>query len=231
MPILFSTSCALLYPPPTTWFVFPVAQFSSDSMSVPDYSSLAEGREDILNQLTIGVLRNPNRAAWNSKVAGDFVDERVDENVLLAEFLLETELFKDVVLVDTAIRSDHDFILTCSVDCIYSIDLDGWMYTFNCLTLGIGFLLGWPHQDPSAFYVSEALIYDNRGSAPVVVTGSLAMNYKEWYCDNIYWRPDFYGASALEPLFEQILYDFLSKSGCFAEEAESGRAAEGEHIS
>jgi hypothetical protein len=100
---------------------------------------------------------------------------------------------------------------------MYAIDLDGWIYLWNCVTLGMGFLIGWPHQDSSAFYVADAVFYDNRSGRPELVAGSIAENYKEWYCDNIYWRPSFYDGYALEPLFDQFLYDFLVRSGCLAE--------------
>jgi hypothetical protein len=214
--LLLLPACEILYPPPATWFLFPVAEFSNNSLEAPDSDVLIEGQEEFLQNYTVGVLRNQYRGGWNSLVEGDLVDDRPDENVLFAEFLQDEELFRDVVLLDGFGEADVDFIVSCSVDCIYSIDLDGGMYFFNWLTLGIGFLLGWPHQNPSAFYVMEAVIYDNQGEAPYVTASTLALNHKEWYCDNIYWRPSFYAAYALEPLFEQVLYDFLAHSGCLA---------------
>lgn len=214
---LLQPACKILYPPPATWFFFPVAEVSDDSFSAPDYDDLIDGCDSVLENVTVGVLRNPSRGQWNSTVEGYVKDVHVDENILLAKFLEDEGLFKRVVLVDSLGRSSEDFIISCSVECIYHIDLDEWMFVWNCLTLGIGFLIGWPHEDTSAFYVAEAIVYDNRGGEPEVVTGSLAENYKEWYCDNIWWRPSFYAGYALEPLFEQILYDFLAKSGCTAE--------------
>ncbi|MEW6745721.1 MAG: hypothetical protein AB1486_23475 [Planctomycetota bacterium] len=216
--LLVMPGCALLYPPPTTLFLFPALELSSDTLSPESYGELVDGHEAQLRTLTIGVLENPNRRQWSSRVAGDIVDERPDENALLAEFLGDTGVFGEVILVQTPADSRADFVLSCSVECLYNIELDDWMFTFNCITLGIGFLLGWPHQDPEAFYVAQAVFYDSRGDDAVVVAGSLVTNHKEWYCDNIYWRPDFYEDDSLEPLFRQTLYDFLARSGCLGAE-------------
>jgi hypothetical protein len=209
-------ACELLYLPPTTWFVFPIAEFSDNSLDVPDYDDLVQGAQAELKQLSVAVLRNPNRGRWTSVVDGEVLDERPDENALLAEFIEDQEIFGQVVLIDSLSQAEQDFILSVSVDCIYQIELDGGIYVWNCITLGLGTFLGWPHHDSSAFYVAEGVIYDNRGERPQLVTGSLVENYKEWYCDNIYWRPDFYDLDELEPLFEQILYDFLTRSGCLS---------------
>jgi len=121
-----------------------------------------------------------------------------------------------VVVVDSPRSAGQDFIIACSVDCLYEIELDQTMYLINCVTLGIGTLIGWPHHDSSAFYVAESIVYDNQGEKPTVITGAIAVNYKALYCDNIYWRPDFYEDDALRPLFRQILYEFLANSGCLA---------------
>jgi hypothetical protein len=214
--VLCCPACELLYLPPATWVVFPVAEISDNSMDTPDTSRLIRGSESKLRQVSVAVLRNPNRDSWNSTVEDEVLDERPDENALLARFLKNQKIFKEVVLVDSISTAKQDFIITCSVDCIYTIELDGWMYVWNCLTLGIGSVLGWPHHDSDAFYVAESVVYDNRTKPPQLVTGTLVENYKEWYCDNIYWRPTFYGYAAMKPLFRQILYDFLARSGCLA---------------
>lgn len=214
---LLLTGCAeILYLPPASWFYFPIAEVSSDSIDPQDYDTLADGNEDVLQSLSVGVLRNNSRTTWSSRVEGEILDERIDENVLLAEFLQDEEIFGQVDLIDSIQDSNHDFIITCSVDCLYNIDLDGWMYVMNCITLGIGSIIGWPHHNSSAFYVGESIVYDNRGEEATVVTGTMALNYKEWYCDNIYWRPGFYDDYALEPLFEQMLYEMIANGGCLS---------------
>ncbi len=214
---LLLTSCAeIIYLPPASWLVFPIAEISSNSIEPQDYRKVAEENGDLLETLSVGVLRNKSRKGWNSRVEGEIVDERIDENVLLAEFLKGEGIFGDVVLIDSIQNADQDFIISCSVDCIYNIELDSCMYMMNCITLGIGSIIGWPHHNSSAFYVGESIVYDNRGDEAAVVTGTMAMNYKEWYCDNIYWRPSFYDDYALEPLFEQMLYEMIINGGCLS---------------
>ncbi|MFH1999870.1 MAG: hypothetical protein ABIK28_09325 [Planctomycetota bacterium] len=208
--------CEMIYLPPASWVVFPIAEISDDTLSRPDLDEVIQGRESQLADLGIAVLRNPNRGNWTSRVEGEVVDEHPDENVLLAEFLEDEDLFKHVAMVNSLGEAKEEFILSCSVECIYTIELDGMMWIWNCATLGIGAVIGWPHQNSSASYVLEGVVYDNRGDFPVIVSGSIAENYKEWYCDNIYWRPTFYGGAALSRLFEQMLYDFLADSGCLS---------------
>ena len=211
------TACKLLYLPPASWVVFPVAQFSDNSTHTPETARLIRGREHELKKLTLAVLSNRNRDRWSSEVDGVVVDEHTDENVLLADYLHRTGLFQHVFIIDRLESVGQDFTLSCSIDCLYNIDLDTAIWLLNCGTLGVGFLLGWPHQDSSAFYVAESIVYDHRGQEPVVVSGGITENTREWYCDNIFWRPDFYGPAALTPLFEHILYDFLTRAGWAAE--------------
>ncbi|MFO0982910.1 MAG: hypothetical protein U1E76_14460 [Planctomycetota bacterium] len=208
------SGCALLYPPPLSMFVLPFVEPSSDSLSPPSHAALVRDHQSSLSRLRVGVLTNPNRARWQSPVDGELVDERADENWLLASFLGDANLFGEVLAVDSLDDSRADFVISCSVECLYSIEIDSWMYTFNCVTLGLGFLLGYPYQDPSAFYVIQAVFYDRRGGAPQIVGASMGTNRKEWYCDNIYWRPDFYDRDSLDALFELVLHDFLTCSGC-----------------
>lgn len=215
--MLACPACKMLYLPPFTWFVFPIAEVSDNSIDVPSTNDLIEQNRDILKLTSVGVLQNPNRGEWKSKVEGEVRDEHPDENVMLAEYLRDKDIFSEVMIIDSPSNATQDFIITCSVDCIYDIDLDGTMYTVNTyFTLGLGYLIGWPYQNSSAFYVIEGVIYDNRSGTPEVAAGTLAENTKEWYCDNCYWRPSFYAAYAAEPLFDQVLYDFLTRSGCLA---------------
>ncbi len=214
--LLLSACVEIIYLPPASWVVFPIAEISSNSIEPQSYKKVARENGDLLETLSVGVLKNPSRKGWNSRVEGEIVDERIDENVLLAEFLEDEGIFGSVALIDSIQDSSHDFIITCSVDCIYNIELDGCMYLMNCITLGIGSIIGWPHHNSSAFYVGESIVYDNRGDEATVVTGTMAMNYKEWYCDNIYWRPSFYDDYALEPLFEQMLYEMIVNGGCLS---------------
>ncbi|MHC4469540.1 MAG: hypothetical protein ACYTDY_00465 [Planctomycetota bacterium] len=216
--VLVAGGCKLFYPPVLSAIVLPIARPCSDTLSPSDYRDLVEGSESSLEELRIGVLRNRNRDTWNSMVEGEDVDERIDENLLLRDFLDETGLFGDVVVVDDPFEAGVDYYITCSADCMYDIQLSSWMYAWNWLLLGTGFLLGWPHQDSEASYVTEAVFYqvseEGGKRLPVLAGASISTNLRTWYGDNIYWRPDFYGASALEPMFEQILYDFLAQSGC-----------------
>lgn len=208
--------CEIVYLPPFSWVVFPVAEISDNTLSSPELGKVLEGRKPELAGISLAVLRNPNRGTWTSRVEGEIVDEHPDENLLLAEYLEGCGLFKEVKVVSSLSDASQDFILSCSVDCIYTIELDGMMWIWNCATLGIGAVIGWPHHNSAASYVLEGVVYDNRGEVPFIVTGSIVENYKEWYCDNIYWRPTFYGYGALKPLFKQMLYDFLVDSGCFS---------------
>ncbi len=199
---------------PLAPLLLPIMGGSTNSISVPSYFDIIQNQESRLKELRIGVLSNRNRSDWNSKVDGQILDTREDENKLLCDFLLNSGLFKDVILKKNFKSGDVDYIISCNVDCIYTIELDGFAYTMNCLTLGIGFLLGVPYQDSSAFYVAEAIVRDGKNDTQEVLSGSLSENYKVWRYDNIYWRPDFYGYSALKPLFNQILFDFITRSGC-----------------
>ena len=202
---------------------YPLAPFlaplvgTTNTISVPSYDDLVIGKEPVLKKLTIGVLANPNRSAWQSKVDGEYVDQRIDENKLLAEFLQDSGLFARVEMVNNVKNSGTDYVISCSADCIYTIELNSFIYTMNCLTLGIGFLLGVPYQESSGSYVLESVIYDTRDGKDDVIAGSLAENYRCWRYDNMYWRPGFYGYSALKPLFQQVLYDFIIRSGCLQE--------------
>lgn len=195
---------------PLSPFIIPTLGLSTNSISTPGYGDFVD--EEVLKGLTIGVLRNPYRSRWQSAVDGEFADKRTDENELLAAYLKDTDLFGDVVLVDGKDATGADYVISCSVDCIYTIELNEAVYIANCVTLGVGFLLGVPHQESSAFYVAEAVVME--GKTGEVVSGSLAENYKTWRYDNMYWRPNFYSPGTLSPLFEQILYDFLTRSGC-----------------
>ena len=215
--LLICPACVeMIYLPPASWVVFPIAEISDNTLSSPDLNAVIQNRHNQLAGISIAVLRNPNRGTWTSRVEGEIVDEHPDENKLLAEYLEDRGLFKEVKLVDSLSEAGQFFIISCSVDCIYTIELDGMMWVWNCATLGIGAVIGWPHHDSSASYVLESVFYDNRGEIPFIVSGSIVENYKEWYCDNIYWRPTFYGGAALSPLFKQLLYDFLTDSGCFS---------------
>jgi hypothetical protein len=217
---LVAPGCALFYPPVLSAIVLPIARPCSDSFTPSDYDALLEGRRDALKDLRIGVLKNPSRQGWSSEVEGEILDERVDENVLLREFLMDTDLFGDVSVVLDPFQARCDYYISVSTDCIYDIQLDGWMYAWNWMLLGFGFLVGWPHQDSEASYVTEAIFYqvepteDGKGGHSLLVGGSISTNHRTWYGDNIYWRPDFYGLSAHEPMFEQVLFDFLTQSGC-----------------
>jgi len=212
--LLGCPSCALLHPPLAGALVYPFIEPASDSLDPEDPEDVADDFEDAVERVRIGVLRNPYREAWRSEVGGEQVDDREDENALLRDFLDDTDLFREVVLLDRASqRPDLDVYVACSVDCIYEIELDGWMYAFNWLTLGLGFLAGYPHQDSSAFYLAEATFYELRDGRLQAVGGSLNCNQREWYGDGIYWRPGFYGEDALEPLFEQLTCDLLRETG------------------
>ncbi|MHC4469772.1 MAG: hypothetical protein ACYS99_02315 [Planctomycetota bacterium] len=217
---LLSGGCKLLYPPGLSAIVLPIAQLNADSLEPSDFDVLVEGREETLQGLRIGVLRNPGRNGWSSQVDGEVLDERVDENELLREYLEETGLFGGVEVVDDPLEARVDYVITCSSDCIYDIELNSWMYAWNWTLLGFGFLLGWPHQNSEGSYVTEAAFYkveeteDGKGRHAFLVGGTISTNVRTWYGDNIYWRPDFYSLSAMEPMFDQLLYDFLSQSGC-----------------
>lgn len=187
---------------------------STSSIYTSDYENISYGHESHLKKLSIGILKNPSREFWDSEVDGHVLDIRKDENELLYNYIKDLEIFGKVFFIES-MDADVDYIISCSVDCKYSIKTDGTMYFINTImTLGIGYLLGLPYQDSQASYVVNAVFYDNRGNRPDPVSGTLAYNYKNWYFDNMYWRPDFYSDSALEPLFERVLYDFLAKSGC-----------------
>lgn len=214
---LFGASgCKLLHPPVVSALIYPILQPSSNSIDVDDYDRIVDENEATLQELRIGVLSNAHRAKWNSKVGKRNLDRRQDENVLLHKFLEQADLFGEVVLVDDLTREDVDYYISCSADCIYDISLDSWMYAYNWILLGAGFVLGMPYQDSSATYVVEAVFFEGPAVdvEAQIVGASMVMNYKEWFGDNIYWRPSFYGESAMYPLFSQILYDFLLESGC-----------------
>lgn len=193
-----------------------LAGCASNSIYIPDVDDVIAGKEETLKNVTIGVWRNPHRAVWNSPINGRALDWRQDENVLLAEYLAAQELFADVQLVDSLQQVPRvDYVISCSVDCIYTVELDGLRYFLNIFPLcGLGFVLGLPYEDSSALYVAQTVVYDMSATPPRAICGSLAENLRTWYWDNIYWRPDFYGASAMKPLFAQILYDFVTRSGC-----------------
>ena len=186
-----------------------------NSVSTGDVAEVVSGREGNLHRLKIGVLRNPHRQNWSSQVDGKIVDQRLDENILFAEYLRRQEIFGSVVLLDNPGQGQVDYTISCSLDCIYTIEVNPVMFYVNTLvTLGLGYLLGLPHQESQASYVAQAIFSDNHLRDNPVVAGSLVFNYRTWYWDNIYWRPDFYGENALDSLFRQILYDFLTRSGC-----------------
>ena len=155
-PILACPACELLYLPPATWVVFPVAEVSDNSAPIPELNAAVKGNEAILERHSVAVLANPARGAWGSRVDDEVLDEREDENRLLAEYLEDLDLFAEVTVIDRLAGCSADFVVSCSVDCMYTIELDGLMYVWNCMTLGLGFLIGWPHQDSAAFYVGRS---------------------------------------------------------------------------
>lgn len=218
---LLQSCAAMFYTPvaPAALLVMPIVQPTSNSIDSPSPYAVAEQNPSLVKSLRLGVLANPHRETWDSP-AGDLgqVDERADENALLAEHLQSSGMFGSVRLIqgmdDT---KDIDFAISCSVDCVYSVRLMKASYMYNWMLLGIGFLIGLPYQDSSASYTADAVFYqrDEKGNL-VTCGGTIAHNERVWFCDNIYWRPGFYGSSALAPLFDSITYDFLTGSGCMA---------------
>ena len=214
--LLFLTSCSgILYLPtePFPLVIAPILHPSSDSLISPDIGRAIAGHEKELSQLRIGVLGNPSRKQWKSK---NNVDPRTDENTLLTEYLAKTKVFMSVVLVEDESKAQVDYLISCSLDCCYSISLESASYAFNFVTFGVGFLLGLPYQESAASYLADAVFFEKDSQGLVLCGGTIVHNEKNWFCDNCYWRPDFYSASSLSPLFSQILYDFVLRSGCLA---------------
>lgn len=205
-----TSGCKLLHPPVISALVYPFWQPSSDSIDSADYNRLVADHREALAGLRLGVVRNPHRTAIGPSADG----ARKDENVLLRDFLEETELFDSVVLVDDLETVPVDYAISASADCIFETSLDSWTYTFNWMLLGVGFLLGIPYQDTTATYLVESVFYESDGTQTQLAGASIAFNQREWYGQNLYWKPKFYSAKNLEPLFEQVLYDFLLESGC-----------------
>lgn len=211
--LLLCPACKLLHPPLFPVLVYPWIEPSRDSIEVHDPDELVEGHEGSLGRVRIGVIENPARGTWESRVGEDTPDEREDENALFAEYLDDTDYFREVALVSSHRQREMDYYISCSADCIYEIELDSWMYAFNWMLLGVGFLLGFPHEDSSAFYVVEAVFYQVIDGELEAVGGTLVANERVWFGDSIYWRPEFYSGRSLDPLFGQITYDFLLSSG------------------
>lgn len=185
-----------------------------DSVHPKSPSDVAAGHEDALKRIRLGIVKNPNRARWSSPIDKEDVDEREDENLMLAEYAKETGLFGDVVVVDSIAKGQADYLVSCSVDCTYYLRADGWGYACNIFPWCMGgFLFGLPYRDSTALYVGQAEFYDCRGEAPELVAGSLASNFKKWSAISLYTKPNYYGMRCMRPIFDQILDDFIVKSG------------------
>jgi len=188
---------------------------ATNSLSTPNYSDFVDKQEQALKKLKIGVIENiyksekDSLAEWHKSFGWEI---RPDENVHLYEFLKNSKLFQKVYYKSVFQVGEVDYIFSCNVDCIHTTKLNRGIFMTNLATLGIGFLLGLPHENTSAFYVLESTVQDGKKENFPIISGSLVENYRDWYFNNIYYEPTFYDANSLQPLFKQVLFDFLRAS-------------------
>ncbi len=188
---------------------------ATNSLSTPNYSDFVDKQEHSLKNLKIGVVENIYQSQKDSfeeqNVSFDW-ETRLDENFHLYEFLKNSKLFQEVQYKPVFQVGEVNYIFSCNVDCIRTTKLKRGIFMINLITLGIGFLLGLPHVDTSGFYVLESIVQDGKKENFPIISGSLVENYRDWYFDNIYFKPIFYDANSLQPLFQQVLFDFLRAS-------------------
>ncbi|MGE3164037.1 MAG: hypothetical protein AB7O52_03970 [Planctomycetota bacterium] len=202
-----ASGCKLLNPPLVSAFVYPLLKPATNSLEPGDYRRIVD--ESALEDLSIGILRPPRAPA-----AYALDDPHVDESVMLRDYLVGTRLFRSVEIVDDPVAARCDFAISCSADSIRETTLDPWVYGFNWALLGLGFVLGIPYQDTQATYLVEAVFYEVQTPDVELAGASIVFNHRRWYGHNLYWDPDVHGAKSFEPVFAQLLYDFLVESGC-----------------
>jgi len=183
---------------------------SSETLSPTDFDDVVDEHAPTLATLRVGVLARPATEPSHHESSRD-------DATLLARHLAGEGVFERVAVTDEARPDEVDYLIDCSVECISTRDLHSIAaYLYGFPGLGLPFLFGAPYASASAFYVAEATFYRSGEDGLEPVGGSVAVNRKEWSFINLYWEPDFFDPGELEPLFDQVLADFLVRSGALA---------------
>lgn len=172
--------------------VWGVTGCATNSLDYPGDGVDLFAENDLGKGFTIGVLRN----------AG--VPEAEDENRWLFSYLQRSELFADVRWVDRPQARGCDYVVHCTISCSPHSALYREKYVLTLLLLGVPWLLGIPTHDSYAHYHAGFVVYRHGQSRH----SYLLYNRRQYWWDNIYWRPDFHGQAAATVLFDGFLYLF-----------------------
>jgi hypothetical protein len=169
-----------------------VAGCATNSLAYPGNGEDIFTERNIGKGLTLGVLRNAS------------VAEAEDENYRLFLYLRNLDIFGQVKWVDKPEVPGCDYVVHCTISSNSVSALYRERYVIALLTLGLTWLLGIPTHDSYAHYTAAFLVYRDGQCRH----SYLLYNRRQYWWDNIYWRPEFTGEAAYAPLVAGFLYAF-----------------------